>query len=533
MMQKIQKFGGAMFTPVLLFAFAGVVIGLGTLFTTEVIFGPLAAADSPWYMCWNVILQGGWTVFNQLPLLFAVSLPIGLATKQNARCCMEALVGYLTFQYFVSTILSQWGGVFGVDFSAEVGAASGLAMIANIKTLDMGMIGALAISGIIIAVHNKFFDTELPDWLGVFNGSVFVYVICFFVLLPTSVVACLVWPHVQGAIASLQGFLLSTGVLGIGVFTFLERILIPFGLHHILYSPMFYDNVVVHGGIYAAWATQLPEIAASTESLKELAPWAGFTCTGWSKLFGCTGIALAFYNTARPERRKELLGLLIPITLTAIFCGVTEPIEFTFLFVAPPLFVVHAVLAALLAMAMNAAGVVGVFAGGLIEMSSLNFIPLAATHGLTYLFALVIGLVFTGIWFIVFRTLILKFDFKTPGREDVNEEIEFKSKKDYLEQKELEGGATATAAAAKETGKSKNALLAENILDLLGGADNIVDVTNCATRLRVNVKDETLVANDPDFKKIGTMGVSKKGKSAQVIVGLSVPHVRGEFEKLL
>lgn len=533
MMQKIQKFGGAMFTPVLLFAFAGVVIGLGTLCTTEVIFGPLAASDSLWYQCWNVILQGGWTVFNQLPLLFAVSLPIGLATKQNARCCMEALVGYLTFQYFMNTLLSQWGGTFGVDFSAEVGAASGLAMIASIKTLDMGMIGALVISGIIIAIHNRFFDTELPDWLGVFNGSVFVYVICFFVLLPVAVLSCFVWPHVQDGIAALQGFLMSTGLVGIWVFTFLERILIPFGLHHILYSPLFYDNVVVHGGIYSAFATALPDIAASTASLKELAPWAGFTGTGWSKIFGCTGIALAFYSTSRPERRRELLGLLVPITLTAIFCGVTEPIEFTFLFVAPPLFAVHALLAATLTTVMNAFGIVGVFSGGLIEMSSLNFIPLMANHWPQYLMALVIGLVFTGIWFVVFRTLILKFDFKTPGREEVDEEVSFKSKKDYLAAREAEGGERASAAAAKQEGKSKKAILAENILDLLGGAGNIVDVTNCATRLRVNVRDETLVAEDADFKRIGTMGVSKNGKSAQVIVGLSVPHVREEFERLL
>lgn len=519
-----------MFTPVLLFAFAGVVVGLGTLFTTQAIFGDLAAPASPWYLCWNVVLQGGWTVFNQLPLLFAVSLPIGLAKKQNARCCMEALVGYLTFHYFMNTLLSQWGGFFGVDFSAETGSASGLAMIASIKTLDMGMIGALAVSGIIIAVHNKFFDTELPDWLGVFNGSVFVYVVSFFVLLPTAVLSCFVWPHVQDGISALQGFLTSTGLVGVWAFAFLERILIPFGLHHLVYSPLYYDNVVVHGGIYAAWATALPELAASSKSLSAAAPWAAFTCTGWSKIFGCTGIALAFYNTAKPERRKELLGLLIPITLTAIFCGVTEPIEFTFLFIAPPLFAVHAVLAACLATAMNAAGVVGVFAGGLIEMSSLNFIPLMSSHALTYLTALVIGLVFTGIYFVVFRTLILKFDYKTPGREDDDEEIEFKSKKDY---RDKQSGAAASAEAAAETGKSKNEILAANILDLLGGKDNIKDVTNCATRLRVNVYDETLVASDPDFKKIGTMGISKNGCAMQVIVGLTVPMVREKFEALL
>ena len=172
MMQKIQKFGGAMYTPAILFAFSGIVVGLGTLFTTEAIFGSLAVAGNPWYDCWNVLLQGGWTLFNQMPLLFCVALPITLATHQQARACMEALAAYLTFNYFVNTILAQWGGVFGVDFSVEAASGTGLATIASIKTLDMGMMGALIISGITVMLHNKFFDTELPDWLGVFGGSV-------------------------------------------------------------------------------------------------------------------------------------------------------------------------------------------------------------------------------------------------------------------------------------------------------------------------------------------------------------------------
>lgn len=531
MMQKIQKFGGAMFTPVMLFAFAGVVIGFGTLFTTEVIFGPLAAPGTMWYGVWNVILQGGWTVFNQLPLLFAVSLPIGLANKQNARCCMEALVGYLTFQYFVNTMLSQWGGFFGVDFAAEVGGASGLAMIASIKTLDMGMIGALAVSGIIIAIHNKFYEVELPEWLGVFAGSTFVYIITFFVMIPVAFAACLLWPHVQDGIRAFQGFVATTGTLGVGVFAFLERALIPFGLHHLMYSPFYYDNAVVDGGIYTAFATALPQIAASTDSLKELAPYAAFTCSSWSKIFGCPGIALAFYATAKPEKKTELLSLLIPITLTAIFCGVTEPIEFTFLFIAPPLFIVHCVLAALLAMAINMVGCVGVFAGGLIEISSLNFIPLMANHWQQYAMTLVVGLVFTAIWFVVFRFLIVKFDFKTPGREDDAEQVKFHSKAEYRAAKngELASGATADVDEAADP----YAVMAAGVLELLGGADNIVDVTNCVTRLRVNVKDETLVADDPDFKSIGTSGIAKNGKGMQVIIGLKVPKVRDRFEALL
>ena len=517
-MQKIQKFGGAMFTPVLLFAFAGIVIGIGTLFTTETIMGSLAAPSSMWYKCWNVLLQGGWTVFNQLPLLFVVGLPIGMAKKQNARCCMEALVLYLTFHYFLSTILSQWGGVFGVDFAQEVGGTSGLTMIANIKTLDMGMMGALAIAGIVIYLHNRFFDTELPEWLGTFSGSTFVFMVGFFEMIPVAVLAALLWPKIQLGMFAFQGFVKGAGALGIWVFVFLERALIPFGLHHILYSPFYYDNVVVPGGLYAYWATKLPEIAASSASLKSLVPMAGFTSTGFSKIFGCPGIALAFYSTAKKEKKKKILGLLIPITLTAIFCGVTEPIEFTFLFVAPVLFVVHALLAATLSTTMYLAGIVGIHSGGAIEMASLNWIPLMGNHWKQYLLLLVIGLAFTGIYFVVFKFLIQKFDFKTPGRED-DDEIKFGSKEEFREKK-----------GSKQDQKIEFAQL---ILEGLGGKDNIEDVTNCATRLRVNVKDETLCKDDPYFKSIGAHGCSVNGKSFQVIIGLKVAGVRDDFESLL
>lgn len=205
MMQKIQKFGGAMFTPVLLFSFAGIVIGIGTLFTTQAIMGSLADPSSGWFKCWNVVLQGGWTVFNQLPLLFVVGLPIGMAKKQNARCCMEAFVLYLTFHYFLSAIISQWGDFFGVDFSAQVGGTSGLTMIANIKTLDMGMIGALLISGLVIYLHNRFFDTELPEWLGTFSGSTFVFMLGFFVMIPVAIIAAFTWPKVQLGMHVFQG----------------------------------------------------------------------------------------------------------------------------------------------------------------------------------------------------------------------------------------------------------------------------------------------------------------------------------------
>jgi len=520
MMQKIQRFGGAMFTPVMLFAFAGVVVGLGTLFTTPAIMGPLAGEETVWYRVWNVVLSGGWTVFNQLPLLFAVALPVGLARKQQARCCMEALVAYLTFNYFVSQILVYWGADLGVDFAQEVGQASGLALIGGIKTLDMGMLGALLVAGVVVALHNRLFDTKLPEWLGVFSGSTFVYMVSFLAMLPLAVLAVLVWPHVQAGMRVLQGLIVGAGTAGVGVYVFLERALIPFGLHHLLYAPIYYDSVVVEGGIYAAWANALPQLAATTAPLREVAPWAALTATGWSKIFGVPGIAAAFYATARPQNRKRLLALLVPVTLTAVLCGVTEPIEFTFLFVAPQLYLVHAVLAALLSSVMNLFGVVGVFSGGLIEMSSFNFIPLASSHGGTYLVALAIGLCFTAVYFLVFRWLILRFDFMTPGRGP-DDEVRLHDKGDYQRKR----------ATVRPVGVSAGSL---EIVRLLGGAANIVGVTSCVTRLRVDVRDPALVAPEKDFCALDPVrAVFRRGRAVQVIVGMNVTEICEQVNALL
>ncbi len=548
MIAKIQRFGGAMFTPVLLFAFAGIVIGIGTLCTTEVILPTLAVEGTFWYSFWQTILSGGWTVFNQLPLLFCVALPIGLCKTQNARCCMEALVTYLTFNYFVGSMLQYWGGAFGVDyFVEETGGSTGLTEIAGIRTLDMGMLGALMISGVTIYLHDKFYNTELPEWLGVFSGSTFVYMIAFFVMLPIALLACLIWPKVQMGINVFQTVVLNSGAFGVWIFVLLERLLIPFGLHHLLYSPFYYDNLVVPGGIIAFWSKQLPTIAADPSPLKDIAPWAAVTATSYSKVFGCPGIALAFYFTAKPEKREELLGLLIPITLTAIICGVTEPIEFTFLFIAPWLFAVHSFLAACLSTVIYMTGVVGAYTGGLLEMITLNWLPLFATHGTAFLIQIGLGLCGTAVWFVVFYFLIKKFDIKTPGREDEEEEIEFGSKEKFREAhgmaqsikydadgnmivEEDKGGKTEIEITPD---MDKNTQLAIKILDGLGGPENIVDVTNCATRLRTNVANPDLVATDKYFKSIGTSGISKNGNAMQVIVGLKVPQVREKFENVL
>lgn len=234
--------------------------------------------------------------------------------------------------------------------------------------------------------------------------------------------------------------------------------------------------------------------------LKELFPAGGFELFGNAKVFAPIGITLAFYTTAKKEKRKQVLTLMIPAALTAMLTGITEPIEFTFLFIAPVLFVVHALLCACINAVMYMVGVSGAFGNGLIAWLSLDWIPCGKNHWQTYVIQVIVGLIFSFIWFVVFRFLILKFNFLTPGREEDGEDAKLYTKKDYRE-KQAAGAGNSYAA---------------QILELLGGKQNIIDVTNCATRLRVNVKDESLVRPEIEFKKIGAHGLSKNGTAIQV-----------------
>lgn len=522
MMQKIQRFGGAMFVPVLLFPFAGVIVGLAILFKNQEIMGSLADPNNLWYQVWTLIENGGWTIFNQMPLLFAIGIPIGLAKSAHARACMEALITYLTFNYFINSILTLWGDSFGVDFNADVGGVSGLTMIAGIKTLDTSIIGSIVISAIVVALHNRYFDKKLPDYLGIFQGSSFVVIIAFFVMIPVAFITAYFWPMIQSLIQSMQGFLTTSGVVGVWVYTFLERILIPTGLHHFIYSPFVYGPAVVEGGITKAWIENLSAFSASSQPLKELFPAGGFALHGNSKIFAIPGIAAAIYVTAKTKKRKIISGLLISATLTAVLAGITEPIEFTFLFIAPVLFAVHAFLAATMAATMYAFGVVGSMGGGLIETATSNWIPLFNSHGSTFVIQWIIGLSFMVIYFFVFKFLIEKLNLATPGREEDDTETKLYTKADYKEKKAESSG---TDNRYKEQ--------AIQFLHALGGAENIEDVTNCATRLRLSVVNPDYIQKDSSFKAAGAHGIVRNGKAIQVIVGLSVPQVREQFEQLL
>ncbi len=524
MLSQIQRFGGAMFTPVLLFPFAGIVVGIAIMLRNPLFVGEaLTAPDNLFAQIVHIIEEGGWAVFRNMPLIFAVGLPIGLAKQAQGRACLAVLISFLTWNYFINAMGMTWGHFFGVNFAAEPTAGSGLAMIAGIKTLDTSIIGAIVISGIVTAIHNRYFDKQLPVFLGIFQGTSFVVILAFFVMIPCAWLTLMGWPKVQLGIESLQAFLRSAGALGVWVYTFLERILIPTGLHHFVYGPFIFGPAAVEGGIQVYWAQHLQEFSQSTLPLKTLFPEGGFALHGNAKVFGSVGIALALWYTASPENRVKVAGLLIPATLTAVLVGITEPLEFTFLFISPLLFAVHAVLAATMATVMYIFGVVGNMGGGLLDQFlPQNWIPMFHNHASTVFTQMGIGLCFIGLYFVVFKTLIERLNLKTPGREE--SEVKLYSKADY---KAARGQTTAPAAASQQVGQ------AAGFLQALGGAANIESINNCATRLRIALVDMAQTQSDDVFKALGAHGVVRRGNGIQVIVGLHVPQVRDQLESLM
>lgn len=246
MMAKVQKFGSAMFAPVLFFIYSGMIVAIASVANNPSIVGSIANEGTLWNKIWQIIDAGGWTVFNNMEILFVIGLPLGLAAKAKSRAMMEAFVLYMTFNTFVSKILELFGSTFNVDFSAEVG--NGLKMIGGIKTLDTGVVGAIIVAGIAIYLHNRFFDKKLPEWLGIFQGSVMVAIVGFVVTAILAVAFSFVWPILQQGIVSLQAFMVRSGNFGVFTYVFLEKALLPFGLHHFIYAPFMFGPAVVEGG---------------------------------------------------------------------------------------------------------------------------------------------------------------------------------------------------------------------------------------------------------------------------------------------
>jgi PTS system arbutin-like IIC component len=511
MKDKIQRFGGAMFFPALLLPFAGMLLGLTVVLLNQSLF-PFAVEGATYTKVVNIFLQTSLVIFANLPVIFVLGIPITLAKKESGRACLTSFITYYTFNYFIGGILKYFGNSFGVEYEA---GKLGLTEIGGVLTLDTNLLGAILTASLAVWIHNKYYDKEVPNMFQSFRGTPLVVIILFPITILASIITVIVWPSIQNGIYAMQGFMVNSGVIGVWSFTFLERILIPTGLHHFIYGPVFYGPVAIDGGTVNYWIQNVADFARSNEgSLRTLFPQGGLMLTGMGKVFGCTGAGIAIYLSAKEENKKKVLGLLVPAVVTAILTGITEPIEFTFLFVAPLLFALHALLSATMAATAFMFGISGNFQTGLIDFIFQNWLPLGPNHFGTYAIQLIIGFSFMSIYIFLFKFLIEKFNYQTPGRGDTN--IQLKTKKDY-----------------KDNKGSLDKSLAKDYLSALGGKENIESVTNCATRLRVNVKNPDLVADNKTFMNIGASGVVRSGTNFQIIIGLRVPQVRGEIQELL
>lgn len=516
LMGAFQTFGGAMAVPIAFLPFTGLLLAVTNILTMPEIMGSLASPESNFYKVMTILKSGGWTIFRNFPLLFCMALPIGLARSAQARAALVAFFAYMAFNYFTSSILTFWGPDFGVDFSQEIGKESGLTMIGGIKTLDTSIVFSLLVGGIVTWIHNRFFEKKLHDYLSIFQGMALVFIIAFFLMLPLAWLTCLLWPKVQLGINAMQTFYIGAGVPGMGIFTFINHFLVPTGLHRFVYFPFYFGPAVVDGGLYTYWIEHVAQFAASPIPLKEQFPAGGYSLEGNICVFCSIGAGLAMYSTAHKDQKRKVAALIFPAIITAVTVGITEPIEFTYLFISPLLFALNALVGAVLCMVLYMAGVVGFMGGGLNDMILFNWVFYAQNHANLIWIHIAIGLTFAAINFFVFRFVILRYNIMTPGRNPDEAEVRLYSKQDYRDKK----------AAGVQPDREK----AIAILHCVGGADNVDVISNCQTRLRLVVNDPSRVLDDNALKAAGALGTIRSGNNLQIVIGLSVTVVKEFFE---
>lgn len=518
----LQRVGRSFMLPIALLPVAGLLLGIGSSFTNETMLAAygLNGVIHPGtiiYTILDVMSQTGNAVFNNLALLFAMGVAIGMARKEKEVAALSSAVAYIIMNTAIQAMINAAGGV-------EAMPANSTTTMLGITTLQMGVFGGIIVGLGVAALHNKFYKIELPQVLAFFGGTRFVPIVSSIVYLIVGIAMFYVWPVVQTGIAALGDLVQASGYAGTFIYGLLERALIPFGLHHVFYTPFWQTAVggtAVIDGVTVAGAQNIffAELASKSTTVFSVEATRFMAGKFPFMMFGLPGAALAMYQCAKPEKKKVAGGLLLSAALTAFLTGITEPLEFTFIFVALPMYAVHCVLAGLSFMLMHIfnVGVGMTFSGGLIDMVLFGVMQgNAKTH---WIWIVIVGAVYFVLYYLVFRFMISKFDYKTPGRED-NEEVKLYTRADV----------NARDAAAGAAGESDpvSALIVEG----LGGKANLSDVDCCATRLRVTVKDAELVKQDA-LKASGASGIICKGNGVQVVYGPKVAVIKAKLEEYL
>lgn len=520
----LQRVGRSFMLPIALLPVAGLLLGLGSSLTNTTmletyhlmgIMGPGTVLN----MIFTVMSAAGNIVFENLPVLFAMGVAIGMAKQEKDVAALSAVVAFFIMHAAIGAMITINGG-------AEQMLSGSTTSVLGITSLQMGVFGGIIVGLGVAALHNKFYKIELPQVLSFFGGTRFVPIISALVFTIVGILMFFIWPVIQQGIYAVGDIVMKSGYAGTWVYGFMERLLIPFGLHHVFYLPFWQTAVggtMEVGGQLIEGAQNIFFAQLADPTTTEFSVEATRFMSGKFPLmiFGLPGAALAMYKTAKPENKKKVAGLLFSAALTSMLTGITEPLEFTFLFVAPVLYGIHCVFAGLAYMLMHICNVgVGMtFSGGLIDLTLFGILQgNAKTH---WIWIVIVGIGYFVVYYFLFSFLIRKFNFKTPGRDD-SEEIKLYGRSDVEAKKKGNG----------QKNDTQEDELSATITAGLGGKKNISDVDCCATRLRCTVFDSEKV-NEGILKSTGASGVIRKGNGVQVIYGPRVSVIKSKLQEYL
>lgn len=549
MLQFLQRIGKAVMLPIAALPIAGILLGVGGallgiagLENAPAIYQPLLTFIS--IPAVNAVLTVmndiGNIIFGNLPILFAVGVAVGLAKKDKGTAALAAVFGFLVMNQTISSLLALGVTQLGVltpDNVREYGTY--ITTNLGIFTLNMSVFGGIITGLVTAALHNRFHTIQMPPVLGFFSGSRFVPIITSLVMALVGAVLAFAWPLVQDGIGVIANLVRTSGSIGVFFYGLIERALIPFGLHHVFYTPFWYSSfvegqVLLNGsvgtfttiaGANTAYFVQLSNmgalVGASASTMGTIVNSTTAFMAGKFPfmMFGLPAAAFAMYRCAAPNKKKTVGSLLLAAAVTSLLTGITEPLEFTFLFVAPVLYGVHCLLAGLSFMLMDIFNVfIGMtFSGGLIDFSLFGLLPAGAGVPTKWFMVIVVGLVYAVVYYFLFSFMIKKFNLKTPGRDENEEDTKLFTKADYQASKGAKGEI------------EENAPL---VLEAFGGEENIVSVDACITRLRIEVKDKSKVDKDR-IKALGATGVVEVGNGIQAIFGVKADRYKNEINKIL
>ena len=531
----LQRVGRSFMLPIAILPVAGLLLGIGSSFTNATMietYGLQAVLGEGTVLhgLLTIMSKAGSVIFDNLPLIFAVGVAIGMAKKEKEVAALAAMISFFVMHVSINAMLVLRGDILADGSLADHVLGGTVAEMCGIQTLQMGVFGGIIVGLGVAALHNRFYKIQLPNALSFFGGSRFVPIISTITYVGVGIVMYFLWPFVQDGIYALGGLVTGTGYFGTLIFGIIKRALIPFGLHHVFYLPFWQTAVggsmevagqLVQGGqnIFFAQLADPSTVHFSADATRY------FSGEFIFMIFGLPGAALAMYRCAKPEKKKQAGGLLLSAALACMLTGITEPLEFSFLFVAPVLFGVQVVLAGaayMIAHILNIA--VGLtFSGGLLDLFLFGI--LQGNEKTSWMLIIPVGVIYFILYYVIFSFLIKKMNLKTPGREDDETETKLFTKADYQAKQGTAGSPAGTGA---DSGDEKSVLITRG----LGGKKNISDVDCCATRLRCTVVKPELV-NEDILRATAPSGIIRKGRGIQIIYGPSVSVIKSNLEDYL